>query len=374
VIVPKERKYYQPWKEPPPVEKCPKCGSKNIQGDTRVFDTWMDSSITNLYLVRYLSDKEFFNKHFPVALMRPQGRDIIRTWLYYTTLKSYLHTKKVPFHWVFVHGMGLDPYGRKMSKSLGNIIPSMSLINKYGADAFRMWAAIEAGTCDDFRVDPSRIDAAAKFLTKLWNIMRFVLTLAEKNGVELSLPKDDKQHKDIIEEIESRVPEDKMQPLDKWIIATLNSLIAEIEPLLSKWSFSQPVAKLRDFIRNEFASHYLEIIKERAYKGDKDVVSILITIVSIILRLLAPFIPFITDYIYHKIFARCVHREMYPRARPGWNAELLPLGEKLMEFNSKIWKIKKEKGLSLRDPISEIEIPKELAPFKKELIVLHNIV
>ena len=373
VIVPEPGKYYQPWKQPPPVKKCPKCGSTNIRGDPRVFDTWMDSSITNLYMAKYLRDDKFFKKHFPVAMVRPQGRDIIRTWLYYTTLKSYIHTRQPPFHWVFIHGMGLDPHGRKMSKSRGNIIPPMDLIDKYGADAFRMWAAIEAGTCDDFRVDPARVDAARKFLTKLWNIVRFATILGENTGINLADAVPNGQFNDIIEEITSVVPEEKMWASDKWIIAALNELLCEIQPMLEKWGFSKPVARIRDFIKNEFASHYLEMIKERAYSGNKDVVRILVTIISILLRLLAPFIPFITDYIYRKLFGRSVHLEYYPKPRKSWNKELVELGKELMEFNSYVWKVKKEKGLSLRESISEIEIPEKLKLFEKELIALHHI-
>src|SRR5947209_918790 len=120
-LAPPPGKYYRPWKDPAPFAKCPKCSSKEFVGEERVFDTWMDSSVSNLYLTRYRTDPKFFTANFPVSL-RPQGREIVRTWLYYTMLKSWLVRRSKPFHRVFIHGLGLDARGRAMHRTLGNVI------------------------------------------------------------------------------------------------------------------------------------------------------------------------------------------------------------------------------------------------------------
>src|SRR5439155_24779074 len=109
-LAPHPGKYYRPWKDPAPFAQCPKCNSKDFVGEDRVFDTWMDSSVSNLFLTRYRTDPEFFAANFPLSL-RPQGREIVRTWLYYTMLKSYLVRRARPFHRVFIHGLGLDARG-----------------------------------------------------------------------------------------------------------------------------------------------------------------------------------------------------------------------------------------------------------------------
>src|SRR5204863_8822469 len=149
-LAPPPGKYYRPWKDPAPFSKCPKCGSSEFVGEDRVFDTWMDSSVSNLYLTRYRSDSAFFKANFPVSL-RCQGREIVRTWLYYSTLKSWLVRQSKPFHRVFIHGLGLDARGRAMHRTLGNVIDPWPLIKKHGADAMRIFVASETNPGDDFR-------------------------------------------------------------------------------------------------------------------------------------------------------------------------------------------------------------------------------
>ena len=134
VCVPEKGKYYQPWRDPAPVDKCPKCGSTQFKGETRVFDTWFDSSISPLYILQYGRDDSFFGKSTPCTL-RPQGKEIVRTWLYYTLLKCYLLTGKPIFKEVFINYHIVDSEGEKMSKSKGNVIDPLAVTELYGTDA-----------------------------------------------------------------------------------------------------------------------------------------------------------------------------------------------------------------------------------------------
>ena len=168
--------YVQPWREDPPFAKqpCRKCGNKvGYVGEEKTFDTWMDSSNSNLYVLNYSKDSEFFQKHHPCSI-RPQGKDIIRTWLYYTMLKNWLLLTKKPFEHVWISGMGLDARGRKMSKSMGNIIDPDEILEKHGADVFRLWAASICHVGEDFRIDKNKIAATHKTINKIFNICRFV--------------------------------------------------------------------------------------------------------------------------------------------------------------------------------------------------------
>ena len=171
--LPEPGTYYQPWKEKPPFEKCSNCEGVEFTGEDRIFDTWMDSSITPLFITRYKKNKEFHNHTYPTQI-RPQGKDIVRTWLYYTLLRCFQLTGQIPWFDAWIMGYGIDEKGEKMSKSKGNVIDPFPIINKYGADAFRFWSASEANLGYDFRCSEHRIVGAQKFLSKLWNIARFI--------------------------------------------------------------------------------------------------------------------------------------------------------------------------------------------------------
>jgi len=162
--LPKPGKYYRPWIEKAPFEKCSKCGSTEFIGEERTFDTWMDSSITPLFISGYKRDSKLFRRAYPTGI-RPQGKDIVRTWLYYTVLRCYQLTGRPPFKNVWIGGLGLDEKGEKMSKSRGNVIDPVPILEKYGADVFRYWSAQEASLGYDFRISEQRIASAGKFLT-----------------------------------------------------------------------------------------------------------------------------------------------------------------------------------------------------------------
>ncbi|MHA1341205.1 MAG: valine--tRNA ligase [Promethearchaeota archaeon] len=354
VHLPEPGNYYQPWREDPPFKDkpCKKCGSKEgYLGEEKTFDTWMDSSNSSIYILKYGKDEKFFKENHPCSL-RPQGREIVRTWLYYTMLKNYLLFKKKPFEHVWITGLGMDKHGKKMSKSLGNVIDPDDIINKYGVDAFRFWAATVSHIGDDFRIDEEKIGNTKKILNKFFNIAKFVSFFEDKSN---ELDKVD------------------LRPIDRWILAELNNTIEKSLKGYNDFDFIIPAQEIRIFAINLFASHYIELAKYRAYNNDKAAFATLHTCLKAILIMLHPIIPFITYRIYKTLYNQDVQFLEYPK--PIGNKITQNYGdytEKIIEFNSRIWKIKHEKNISLKEPI-KAEIPEELAPFKEELIKMHHI-
>jgi len=200
-FIPSPGKYYQPWRETPPFGKC-KCGCSEFRGENRTFDTWMDSSISQLYITGYKRDEELFRKAFPCSL-RPQGTDIVRTWLYYSILRTYQLLSSLTFRHVRLSGMGLDEAGEAMHKSKGNVIWPEPILENYGADAFRLWGASEAKLGSNYRYSRERLEGTFRFITKLWNIARFISSFPQPDG-ELELT-----------------------PTDEMIISELNRTIME---------------------------------------------------------------------------------------------------------------------------------------------------
>lgn len=350
--LPPPGRYYRPWRESPPFESCSNCGGREFMGEEKTLDTWVDSSISPLYISGYQRDEKFFRRAYPVAV-RPQGKDIVRTWLYYTLLRCYQLTGRAPFKSVWVSGMGLDERGEKMSKSKGNVIDPRPILEKYGADVFRFWSAQEASLGYDFRISEARIAAAGKFVTKLWNVARYVS--------QFPIPR-----------------RARLTPSDRWILAELSKVVDESLNGYREYNFFIPATRVRNFVWNLFADHYIELTKMRALGrtssegGSKAAWYSLHTVLRTCLLLLAPITPFITDYIWRRLYSeRSIHLERFPR--PIWRREFGRYTEQLVNFNSDVWRLKKSRNLSLRDPI-EVSVPSELAPFKDDLIAMHNIV
>jgi valyl-tRNA synthetase len=341
--IPKQRKYWQPWKQNP-FKTCQSCGSdRGFIGEERTFDTWMDSSISALFISKFYKK---FKKLYPVTI-RPQGKEIIRTWLYYSMLRCWQLTGKNPFKHVWIMGWGVDEKGQKMSKSKGNVIDPIPILQKYGADVFRFWSAAEASLGSDFRCSEARIAGNLAFLTKIWNVARFI----------------------------SIFPEEKKRPalktLDIWILDDLNKLLKKCLEGYKDFNFFIPSNAIRDWIWNVFAPHYLELVKARAYKGDRSAFYSLHTCLRTVLILLGPITPFITDYIYRTIYCQSIHKELFPKVKK--QARLPFTTRALIELNSTIWKAKKERGLSLKSEIKKAKIPKQFKSIEDDLIAAHNI-
>lgn len=358
-LLPEPGKYYRPWKDKAPFDKCTKCGHNKFAGDERTFDTWMDSSISPLFVTKYSKDNDFFLNTFPTQI-RPQAKDIVRTWLYYTMLRCYQLTDKLAWSDVWVMGYGVDEYGEKMSKSKGNVIDPFPIISRHGADTFRFWSAIEANHGQDFRCSEQKIVEAQKFLTKLWNIGRFVSSF------------------EIISSYES-----DLLSSDRWILGELSNLVNECVRGYKEYNFFIPASQIREFTWNIFASHYLELVKSRAYndKVPNNRYSALYTLhkcFSVILLLLAPICPFITDKLWTTIYSQeSIHVQKFPLHDKDYG-DMCKFTKAIIDFNSLIWTKKREstnengKRYSLRDPI-KTEIPDELKQFKDDLKEMHNI-
>src|SRR3989454_674504 len=346
-LAPPPGKYYRPWKDPAPFSKCPKCGSTEFVGEERVFDTWMDSSVSNLYLTRYRTDPGFFAANFPLSL-RPQGREIVRTWLYYTMLKSWLVRKSKPFHRVFIHGLGLDARGRAMHRTLGNVNDPWPLLKKHGADAIRLFVAGETNPGDDFRISEAKIRGAPKFVTKLWNVARFISSFEEPEA-------------------------GKLQPSDEWILAELNRLVESCRGAYEDLNLFLPANRARDFLWNLFAPHYVEMVKARAYEGDTGARWTLHACLRDLLRLLAPVTPFSTDKIWRSVYDGSVHAERFPMPRDGIPASRADFTDGLLAFNADVWKRKRDQGLSLNVELPGVDIPPSLKTFEGDLKRMHHL-
>ncbi len=355
VIVPEKGKYYRPWKENPPVEKCTKCGNSEFRGETRVLDTWFDSSNSPLYILQYSKDDSFFNTHTPCSL-RPQGKEIIRTWLYYTILKCYLMTDKLIFDEAWINFHIVDEKGYKMSKSKGNVIDPNIILDKYGAEPFRLWCAMEGNLeKGDFKCSFDRIDGAGKTIIKLWNVSRFISMFPNK-------PKPS-----------------KLVETDEWILQELNSIVGFSSEKYMQYDFHNPTAKIRNFLWETFASHYMELVKNRAYNQDssfteEEQASAFYTLhecLDTILKLWSPVIPFVTYSIYSRLRGKDVHSEQFPETFKKKKQKFS--SEELIALNSAIWKAKKDKGLSLKAEVKEAYLPKKFKIIGRDLAVAHSI-
>ena len=352
--VPEPGPYYQPWREDYPGGECTGCGGAKFTGETRTLDTWMDSSISPLFVAGYGRDADLFGKAYPAAI-RPQSKDIVRTWLYYTLLRCDLLTDAAPWREARIMGYGLDERGLKMSKSRGNSIDPYPVIRRYGADAFRLWSASEVNHGYDFRCNEQKIDSMRKFLSKLWNISRLLS--------EFPVP----------EESARAAP----APADEWILGELDALIKRCREGYAEYNFFIPATAVREFTWNVFAAHYVEMVKRRARRdgfGEVEgaaAVQTLHTVLSAILKLLAPIIPFMTDYLWRRLYSEeSIHIQRHPEPR-GAAAPDTTAAE-VASFNSEVWNKKKSAGLSLKDPIS-VEIPPRLLPMAADLRAMHNI-
>ncbi|MFP3283923.1 MAG: class I tRNA ligase family protein [Candidatus Nanopusillus acidilobi] len=270
-------------------EKIKKYDGKFFEDET--VDVWIESSITPLIILYYAltENKEFnpkelpelFNKikeYLPVDL-RQQGYEIIRTWLFDTIVRVNLLINKSPWKYALIHGMVLDEKGRKMSKSLGNAIDPNEIMDKYSPDALRYWALL-AAPGNDYRFSIKDIESGQAFIIKLWNIGRYIeMNIKEKPEKILELKDEDKE-----------------------IIKSLEENIKKSKEYIDQFRYSEYVKLWRKFTWEDFANNYLEKIKERIKNNDKTAKYLLYTIYKIILIMLHPIFPYITEYIYQQLY------------------------------------------------------------------------
>jgi len=263
------------------VTTCPKCGSHKMHQDEDTLDTWFSSALWPFATLGWPDETPDFKKFFPTDVL-VTGYDIIFFWVARMLFSSIEHTGKVPFKHVLIHGLVRDELGRKMSKSLGNGVDPLEVIDKYGADSFRY--ALVQGTApgNDMRYLPEKIEAGRNFANKLWNASRFAMM----NFGESELKHD----------------ESKMCIEDKWVLSKANTAVKEITDCMEKYEFGVAIQKIMELIRDEICDWYIEMIKPRLYdmtnETRDEALYTLNEILKISLKLLHPFMPFITEEIY----------------------------------------------------------------------------
>lgn len=261
---------------------CPHCGGA-VEQDPDTLDTWFSSALWPFSTLGWPDKTEDLDYFYPTSTL-VTGYDIIPFWVMRMMFSGLEHTGKVPFRHVFIHGLVRDAQGRKMSKSLGNGIDPLEIVDKYGADALRFTLATGNAPGNDMRFSTERVEASRNFANKIWNASRFTL-----------------MNLDITE---NRLPE-KLQIEDKWIISKYNRLCREVAENIDKFELGIAVSKLYDFIWDSFCDWYIELVKPRLFdKGSESVVSaqyVLTYVLSNTMKLLHPFMPFITEEIWQHL-------------------------------------------------------------------------
>ena len=392
IIVPPAGTYVQPWCEEPPAGSQVlnresrevvgeysqlKSNLGKLRGEEKVFDTWMDSSNSNLFVSGYLNHPEIFEKAFPTSL-RPQGKEIVRTWLYYTLLKSALLLDKPGFKHVWIDGLGMDPWGRKMSKSLGNGIDADSVLecgaggktgswkvrgpkktislraNKIGSECFRLWKACDAQVGDDFHINPEEIEKRYfGVLTKMFNVARFASMFPSPDDLD-TMP-------------------DDLAIEDRWILSEFAQMMSNVENAWREIDIYRATQAIKTFATGILPSHWLEMAKSRLYADDVGAAWTIHRIVRDLMSAFSPICPFFSHHISSTLYNEsAVDAREFPEIM-AIDGKLTELSESLKDFNSMVWKTKKDSGLSLKSEIEGIEIPENLEEFKKILTSMHHL-
>ena len=266
--------------------KCEKCGSAKIERDPDVLDTWFSSALWPFETLGWPEKTEDLATFYPTDVL-VTGYDIIFFWVARMIFSGCEHTGKTPFHTVLIHGLVRDDKGRKMSKSLGNGIDPLEMIDKYGCDALRMNMVTGNSPGNDMRFYVERCEAMRNFANKLWNASRYVMMNLAENAIN-KLP-----------------ATEKLEIADKWVLSKLNTLIAEVTENLEKYELGVAVQKVYDFIWDTYCDWYIELTKARLYSEDAErketAIQVLVYVLDQILRLLHPFMPFITEEIWQSI-------------------------------------------------------------------------
>ncbi len=265
------------------VHTCSKCGSTHVHQDPDTLDTWFSSALWPFSTLGYPDDTKELEYFYPTDTL-VTGYDIIFFWVARMIFSGVEHMGQVPFHTVLIHGLVRDAQGRKMSKSLGNGIDPLLVIDQYGADALRFTLATGNAPGNDMRFSDEKVKASRNFANKLWNAARFVLMYLGNDYSYPGIPKD-------------------LAIEDKWIFSKVNTLAKEVTDNLERFELGIAVAKLYDFIWDVFCDWYIEIAKIRLQSGEgaDTAKAVLVYVLTDILKLLHPFMPFITEEIYQAI-------------------------------------------------------------------------
>ena len=264
------------------VHTCPKCGGTHIRQEEDVLDTWFSSALWPFSTLGWPDKTKELDYFYPTSTL-VTGYDIIFFWVARMIFSGVEHMGETPFKTVYIHGLVRDAQGRKMSKSLGNGIDPLEVIDQYGADALRFTLATGNSPGNDMRFSDERVQASRNFCNKIWNASRFIqmnLTIDKDKAVQL--------------------PAD-LALEDKWIVSKFNTLVADVTRNIDQYELGLAASKLNDFIWENFCDWYIEIAKTRLQTGDENVQKVLCYVLSGAMQLLHPFMPFITETIWQAL-------------------------------------------------------------------------
>ena len=316
-------------------QKCPKCGCGHMEQDPDTLDTWFSSALWPFSTLGWPKKTEDLDYFFPTDVL-VTGYDIIFFWVIRMIFSGYEQMGKAPFHTVLFHGLVRDSQGRKMSKSLGNGIDPLEVIDKYGADALRLTLITGNAPGNDMRFYWERVESSRNFANKVWNASRFIMMNLE--GAAITEPS-----------------ADELQPADKWILSKVNTLARDVTENMDKYEMGIAVQKVYDFIWDEFCDWYIEITKTRTYNKEQDPVSAnaafwtLKTVLTEALKLLHPFMPFITEEIFCTLHPKeeTIMLAKWPEYRANWN---FPAEEEMLEHCKDLVK-------GVRNVRTEMDVP-----------------
>jgi valyl-tRNA synthetase len=351
-----------PTMKSPSIDKCPKCGCTEFEAESDVMDTWMTSSLSPQITAGLFGSKEVQDKLLPASL-RPQAFEIIRTWLFYTVVKSLYHFNDIPFKNIMISGHGHDAKGMKISKRLGNYVPPEQVIERYGADAMRYWAT-GANLGENLRYNENEIKNGSRLVNKLFNASKFSLSFLSNEDKELST---------------------ELLAEDKWILNSLNKTIKLATKYMETYQYSRARNEIDDFFWSKLCDNYLEFAKPRLYgdNSDKAAKSVLYQVLLAVIKIYAPFLPFITEEIYQGFFKadineKSIHLSSWPK-EIDIDVELDDIFsfEKAIEAVTEIRRYKSDNKLSLAKELDsytlKTEVDKEHFDFIKRVMKVNEL-
>lgn len=333
-----------PREQDAPVEKCEECGGKEFVGEMDVMDTWMTSSLTPFINARWGEEDE--RKELEPMSLRPQGFEIIRTWLFYSIVKSYYHTGGLPWKDAMISGWGLDDKGKKMSKSVGNFVEAEKVIEQYSADALRYWAS-GASLGNNLKYQEEEVKDGKRLLNKLWNAARFA---------EMHLP-------------ETYSLDDITAPVDLWMVSKLQDAIRECERGYESYDYAVAKNAAYDVFWKVFADNYIELVKHRLYEDHETKKSAQATVAYVletVLQLWAPILPHVTEEIWQSLFRgtdgpESIHITDWPVVEDGFvNPDQELVGDKIVAILGEVRKFKTENNMSMNAELGVLTVDSEL--------------
>ncbi|TXT53583.1 MAG: Valine--tRNA ligase [Promethearchaeota archaeon] len=387
-----------PVQNDPPLKKCPHCKSEKTLPEKDVCDCWIDSSITPLAISKWLEDEEFFEKTYMKARVhRPQGYEIIRTWLFYTLFRCKKLTGKAPFAETMINGMVAGPDSRKMSKSFGNIVSPDEVMPEFGADAIRQWAAM--GSLGDdypfeytwinihtkqpisnekiqkeksqlpkdkfekkYRRRYEQLTAASRFNTKVWNAYRFLFINSDKINI-------------------SKIDYDsgELTSIETFFFSEFNQVVEKVSNYFNNYNWHEAFMLLRSFFWNELCDNYIEAIKYRFYSENEEsqrlALAHALNLFYQMLKILSIIIPFISEEIHSIIFKKftkldSIYKIKWPEPYPQLDSNKVREGELAIKIIKNLRSLKSEHGIPLNQEIEKVVLisPNHKDDFTKEII------